>query len=166
MKNEKVKTNMGFTLIELLVVIGIIGILAAGILAAIDPLEQLKKGRDSSKRSVCVEVFNALTRYYAVNGAFPWTSASYGKTLSAASADTISSLVDRGELKPEFMKGLPAGANTAITINQTSTTAPIYVCFDPDSKSVSREPTTIYSGTNGLTGCEPTAGLTCYWCAR
>ena len=38
----------GFTLIELLIVIGILGILAAGLQAAIDPIEQLKKGQDSN----------------------------------------------------------------------------------------------------------------------
>jgi len=35
------ETNKGFTLMELLIVIGVLGILAAGLLAAIDPFEQL-----------------------------------------------------------------------------------------------------------------------------
>ena len=157
----------GFTLIELLVVIGIIGILAAGILAAIDPLEQLKKGRDSNKRSVCVEVFNALTRHYAVQGNFPWTSSvPYSANLSAGEVTVVDSLTAIGELKPEFMKGLPAGAETAITVYQATQTSPVYVCFDPESKAVSADPTTIYSSVTGQTGCAPAATSTCYWCAR
>ena len=39
------KRNFGFTLMELLIVIGVLGILAAGLLAAIDPFEQLKGPR-------------------------------------------------------------------------------------------------------------------------
>ena len=157
--------NKGFTLIELLVVIGIIGILAAGILAAIDPLEQLKKGRDSSKRSVCVEVFNALTRYYAINGQFPWGASSYSANLSGAQSAVINRLTAVGELKPEFMQGLPAGASTALTIYQSAATAPIYVCFDPESKAISADPTTIYS-VPGTTGCVGATNQSCYWCAR
>jgi len=66
------KGKKGFTLIELLVVIGILGILAIGILAAIDPFEQLKKGRDTNLRNVTVEYVNACTRYYATHGVLPW----------------------------------------------------------------------------------------------
>ncbi len=62
------KGKKGFTLIELLVVIGILGILAVGLLAAIDPFEQLKKGRDTNLRNVTVEYVNACTRYYATHG--------------------------------------------------------------------------------------------------
>jgi len=41
--NGMTRQNIGFTLMELLIVIGVLGILAAGLLAAIDPFEQLKK---------------------------------------------------------------------------------------------------------------------------
>src|SRR3990167_3167776 len=66
------KGTKGFTLIELLVVIGILGILAAALIATIDPFEQLKKGRDTTTRNTALEYLNALTRYYATHGAFPW----------------------------------------------------------------------------------------------
>ena len=36
------KNSKGFTLIELLVVIGILGVLAAALIATIDPFEQIK----------------------------------------------------------------------------------------------------------------------------
>jgi len=62
----------GFTLIELLIVIGVLGILAAGLLAAVDPFEQLKKGRDSNTRNQVVELHNGFIRYYATHGDLPW----------------------------------------------------------------------------------------------
>jgi prepilin-type N-terminal cleavage/methylation domain-containing protein len=57
------KTQAGFTLIELLVVIGILGILAAALIATIDPFEQLKKANDSSVKNVAVEFVNSNIRY-------------------------------------------------------------------------------------------------------
>lgn len=64
--------NKGFTLMELLIVIGVLGILAAGLLAAIDPFEQLKKARDTNNRSAAVEFLGASQRYYTTHGYLPW----------------------------------------------------------------------------------------------
>ena len=44
MKNRLQK---GFTLIELLIVIALLGALAVGLIGALDPFEQLKKGTDN-----------------------------------------------------------------------------------------------------------------------
>ena len=62
----------GFTLMELLIVIGVLGILAAGLLAAIDPFEQLKKARDTNNRSAAIELLQSSQRYYATHGYLPW----------------------------------------------------------------------------------------------
>lgn len=66
------RTTKGFTLMELLIVIGVLGILAAGLLAAIDPFEQLKKARDTNNRSAAIELLGASQRYYATHGYLPW----------------------------------------------------------------------------------------------
>ena len=66
------RSSGGFTLMELLIVIGVLGILAVGLLAAIDPFEQLKKARDTNYRSALLEFLSANQRYYANHGFFPW----------------------------------------------------------------------------------------------
>lgn len=175
MLKKVLSSQRGFTLIELLVVIGILGILAAGLLAAIDPLEQLKKGRDTQKRNIAVELNNAATRYYAINGQMPWdvggNPTNFGPTALNSMTTPLQTLIDVGELKTEFLRGLPAGAGTSITVTALANGA-VYVCFNPESKSISSDPSTIYTNLGGggnapttsATTCTPTQ--TCYWCAR
>jgi len=60
--NFSTQNLRGFTLIELLIVIALLGALAVGLLATIDPFEQLKKGRDTSQRNTTAEFYNANLR--------------------------------------------------------------------------------------------------------
>ena len=103
LKIKMQKSKLGFTLIELLIVIAILGILALGLMAALDPLEQLKRARDTATRTAVEEFYNAALRYYSVKAAFPWgASSQVAVVLSSITSDYIQSLVDMGELKPKF----------------------------------------------------------------
>jgi len=59
------KLNKGFTLIELLVVIGILAILLAITLIAINPARQFGQANDTKRRSDLTAILNALGQYSA-----------------------------------------------------------------------------------------------------
>lgn len=169
--------NRGFTLIELLIVIGLLGILATGLLAAVDPFEQLKKGRDTNLRNVVVEYYNANIRYYATHGELSWCpggDCSTGPGVNGALLSTLTTFTDKlvtdGELKTDFTAAL--GGNAAKITVTSADEVTVYVCFRPESKSLRLDAQTRYS-INGadLTGstCDPatkTVDSMCYWCAK
>lgn len=61
------KLRRGFTLIELLVVIGIIGILAAIVLVAVNPGRQFAQARDRQRQSDLLQITNAIYQFASEN---------------------------------------------------------------------------------------------------
>jgi len=169
MKNMK---KYAFTLIELLIVIALLGALAVGLLAALDPFEQLKKGTDTGVRNTVSEVHGAIIRYYAVAGnKMPWDpSTSIGPINLSSGYTTVGlpNVVNAGELKNDFST-LAGDRLRQITVigSQESAT----VCFRPESKSFRTDPNTKYNASGievgtGQSNCGPTNSnsFSCYWC--
>mgnify|MGYP002725594237 CR=1 FL=1 len=141
------KTNAfrkGFTLIELLIVIVVIGILATAVLSAINPVEQIRKSQDASKKSDAAELLNALERYYATFQMYPWDKTTgsdtppapgnAGQTVSGQNwlTDATVGLVGVAEIKTEFTSRTNL---TFLTVFLDTGTDLVRVCFAPLSKS-------------------------------
>lgn len=159
-------SNKGFTLIELLIVIALLGALAVGLLATVDPFEQLKKGRDTSTRNTAAEFYNSVIRYYAQRGEFPSSLSSGVNTGLDTQLAVISEIANAGELKADFAN--LAGTNNLKKINvYTPNSEQIVVCFNPESKAFRNDQNSKFNKTGGTAAGCPTggsAGSTCHVC--
>lgn len=161
-------SNYGFTMIELLIVIAILGILAVAVLSAINPIEQINRGRDTGSRGDAEQMLSAIDRYHAFQGYYPWQT-------GAADVDSIpidwtdmedggagvatgivddndcdiadklasgdgASCVGADELKVTFFnKILDGGYNPLYIYNRGSQGDSTYVCFRPQSRAFKTE---------------------------
>ncbi|MCX6797274.1 MAG: prepilin-type N-terminal cleavage/methylation domain-containing protein [Candidatus Doudnabacteria bacterium] len=73
--NCKKRINRGFTMIELLIVIAVLGVLAVAVLATINPIEQINRGRDTGSRGDTEQLLSAIDRYNANKCLWPWQDA-------------------------------------------------------------------------------------------
>lgn len=172
----------GFTLIELLVVIGILGILAAALVATIDPFEQLKKASDANVKNAMVEYLNANVRWYTTHNAFPWDTAANGgvdcnastapndsQLTSAGMASCIQALVTDKEVKAAFATATRELKEVYVTYDTTNNT--IIGCFLPQSESQQRDANTKYTRVGAdqaadFCKSDPPGTNNCYWCSR
>jgi prepilin-type N-terminal cleavage/methylation domain-containing protein len=160
-KIGKVAGSMsGFTMIELLIVIAILGILAVAVLSAINPIEQINRGRDTGSRSDAEQLLSAIDRYNAFQGYYPWQtgasdtgnialawtiwddSADVGDTgpNTCPVSDKLSSAttpcVGSDELKVTFFSRIfDTGYQHLRIYNRGTQGDSTYICFAPRSKA-------------------------------
>lgn len=96
-------SEKGFTLIELLIVMAVLGVLAAAVLIAIDPIEQFARGRDSGIKQSVTTLGRGVQNYYTAQLTWPtadntWitTLVNSGEVKTAPSGYNISALVCNG----------------------------------------------------------------------
>ncbi|MCA9363836.1 type II secretion system protein [Candidatus Kaiserbacteria bacterium] len=139
----------GFTLIEILVVIGIIAVLAAVVLIAINPARQFAQANDSQRTSNLNAILNAVGQYMADHqGTIPANIAA-GDTSDTDNFEVIGDGAGEADicadLVPTYMPALPvdptagddapvddcaATYDTGYQILQDSTTGRISVLAD------------------------------------
>jgi len=83
-KNTSNIYKRGFTLIELLIVIAILGVLAAGIIIAIDPAEKIKQTKDAGRITTINQLAKAISGYYVSQGSYPAVNNIWQTTLVGA----------------------------------------------------------------------------------
>jgi prepilin-type N-terminal cleavage/methylation domain-containing protein len=171
------KSKRGFTLIELLIVIALLGALAVGLIGAIDPFEQLKKGTDTGLRDLVNQVQTAIIRYYSVKNAMPFAADPASTDLETPPmVVAISNMVAAGELRSDFTT-IQAGSLNKVWVTGTGAVAgeepTAVVCYSPNSKSFQADPNTKYLksgalaiGTLNCKSATPPGPDSCYWCIQ
>lgn len=125
--------RQGFTLIELLLVIGIIAILAAIVIVAINPTKQLGDARNAQRRSDVNTILNAIYQYSIDNnGNLPSTILTSATEICKSGVNVdCTGLINLNVLTGSYIVGLPNDPQAA-----TATSTKYTVVKDPTSKRI------------------------------
>ena len=131
------RSQKGFTLIEILVVIGIIAILAAITVVAINPARQFGQANDTTRTSDISAILNAIGQNIADNkGTF--TCGTVTLPTTATEVGTASGDIDLTCLTPTYIAALPldpkggTAASTKYKVMQDATTKRVTLTATPE----------------------------------
>ncbi len=138
-----IKLKKGFTLIELLVVIGILAILLAITLIAINPARQFGQANNTRRRSDVLQILNAIHQYVAENnGQLPAAVAAL--TVGTATEVANTGLDICADLMPNYIPALPTdpSLNTPAITSCTTYATGYEVTRDAQNRITVSAPTT------------------------
>lgn len=143
--NHVFSRNKGFTLIELLVVIGILAVLLAIVLVAINPAKQFAQANNTQRKSDVNAILNAIHQYAADNkGALPAGITTTNQAISNSGANICSLLV------PTYIAAMPTDPTAGTTFTSCTTYSTGYQVSRTASGSAgSRVTITAPSAENG-----------------
>ncbi len=107
-KKKSTKPQKGFTLIELLVVIGILAVLLAIVLIAVNPPRQFALARNTQRRSDVLAILNGVGQYYAEEGTLPTGISTNSADISDGDIGTQFCT----DIVPRYLAELPADPKT------------------------------------------------------
>jgi len=131
--SKKTYLSSGFTIIEIIIIMVIVSTLVVIVLSALNPLEQINRGRDSSSLLLASEFIKTTDRFQAINQPHPWQEDLSAEPLSSdLSKEIIEKFISANELKNSYIN-----QNTQklekIFITTHNGYEEIFACFLPES---------------------------------
>ncbi len=158
------KVRTGFTLVELLIVLGILAVMFAIVLIAINPLESFNKTQDVAAQQVTKDLASATKYYYATEKKTPWTDNSSCRN-ELATKDTVSQMPSCVQelTKGGDLQNKAVNSSEAKDIFMTECSGSVALCYKPKSSTFKSDPRAIY-GRNGAKNPSCPGDDNCYIC--
>lgn len=138
MNNKFQISQKGFNLIELLVVMAILGIFALTSFALLNPANQLRKARDSRRKTDLAQLQATFELYRSDQGSYPTSLPACGTPLSVSETTYIKSVpCDPNNRSPYIYTYTPSGGGSPTSYS-------LIACFenvsDPQKDAVNVSP--------------------------